>query len=176
MRGSLRVEEALVLLESSGAPGHLVRHARLVLEVADALCGVLLPFAPGLLVDEIRVGAVLHDIGKILHPEELHQKGRLHEEAGRELSLSLGVPPVFAEHCVAHGTWKDPGRTLEQLVVALADKLWKGKRVEVLEARVIEMLSGDGEGLDWSLLVELDGAFEAIASAGSKRLERSLGG
>jgi hypothetical protein len=65
---------------------------------------------------------------------------------------------------------------LEQLVVALADKLWKGKRVEVLEARVIEMLSGDGEGLDWSLLVELDGAFEAIASAGSKRLERSLGG
>ena len=61
----------------------------------------------------------------------------------------------------------------EELLIALADHLWKGKRNEELEKRVItgvENLSGRDK---WEMFVELDSHFESIAAGGSDRLARS---
>jgi hypothetical protein len=63
--------------------------------------------------------------------------------------------------------------SLEELLVALADKLWKGARHEKLERRVIEGVAGKfGKGV-WDVFVELDTGFEEIAAGGAARLERS---
>ncbi|HMC58410.1 MAG TPA: hypothetical protein VKJ01_04380, partial [Candidatus Solibacter sp.] len=60
-----------------------------------------------------------------------------------------------------------------ELVVALADKLWKGVRDSELEERVINLVASN-LGMDrWELFVELDTAFEVIAGDGADRLERS---
>lgn len=63
--------------------------------------------------------------------------------------------------------------SLEELLVALADKLWKGVRKRDLEERVIDRVAA-ALGTDrWNVFLELDTLFEEIAADGSKRLERS---
>jgi len=63
--------------------------------------------------------------------------------------------------------------TLEELLVALADKLWKGVRNPKLEERVIDLVAAALGRSRWDIFVELDTCFEAIAADGSSRLERS---
>ena len=63
--------------------------------------------------------------------------------------------------------------SLEELVVALADKLWKGVRKADLEERVADAVASALGGDRWDLFVELDTLFEEIASEGALRLERS---
>lgn len=62
---------------------------------------------------------------------------------------------------------------LEDLLVALADKLWKGKRVAELEQRVITALARSSGRDAWSLFVVLEDCFETIAAGGAARLARS---
>ncbi len=63
--------------------------------------------------------------------------------------------------------------SLEELLVALADKLWKGVRRADLEQQVIAALA-QRAGVDaWSLFVDLDSCFEAVAGKGDDRLARS---
>ncbi|HEY5374166.1 MAG TPA: hypothetical protein VIK01_10805 [Polyangiaceae bacterium] len=63
--------------------------------------------------------------------------------------------------------------SLEELLVALADKLWKGVRDSELEERVINLAASNLAMDRWELFVELDTAFEVIAGDGAQRLERS---
>jgi hypothetical protein len=63
--------------------------------------------------------------------------------------------------------------SLEELMVALADKLWKGVRNEALEQRVIDAVAEALGKTRWDLFVELDTLFEAVAADGSRRLEQS---
>jgi hypothetical protein len=64
--------------------------------------------------------------------------------------------------------------SLEELVVALADKLWKGVRHPGLEKLVIDAAS-QHRGVDsWELFVELDSIFERVAAEGDARLRRSI--
>ena len=56
--------------------------------------------------------------------------------------------------------------SLEELLVALADKLWKGKRVEALELLVIDRIATLLAQDRWELLIQLDSCFEAIAANG----------
>ena len=87
--------------------------------------------------------------------------------------LSHGVPARVARVCVSHGAWDSDGLAIEELMVALADKLWKGRRVEALEKRFIDRAVAVS-GLDrWSLWVKLDSVFEQIADGGFDRLSRS---
>ena len=53
--------------------------------------------------------------------------------------------------------------------MALADKLWKGKRVQALEDCVVARVAGDR----WDERVRLDDLFAAIADGGAERLARS---
>lgn len=155
---------ARALLVELGAPARLLRHVDLVLEAGERLVAGLGPLD----AEAVRVGILLHDCGKIEHPAELDGPGDRHEAAGEALLLARGVPADVARICRTHARWEE-AETLEELVVALADKLWKGTRVQALEDRVVAWVAGDR----WDERVRLDDLFEAIADGGAERLARS---
>lgn len=87
--------------------------------------------------------------------------------------LEAGVSPKLARSCVSHARWADEGVTLEERLVALADKLWKGKRETALEELVVEEVARRSGGDRWSVFTSLDEAFETIAAGADDRLARS---
>ena len=169
----MTVAQAMALLKAVGAPDRLLRHAELVREAADLILDALgeqrIPVDGAF----VRAGAVLHDAGKSLHPEELSAAGARHEAAGERMLVERGVPPALARVCRSHAQWASMDTSLEELLVALADKLWKGVRVPQLEDRVISEASARANRERWDLFVALDSAFEAIAADGDDRLARS---
>lgn len=165
--------DALHLVRSLGASPRLIRHVQLVGKAADLLLAAF--HREGIPIDPTRVqiGVVLHDVGKIAFPIELDEPGHAHEEAGEAMLLAAGVGPSLARICVAHARWSLPGLAFEELVVALADKLWKGKRETALEELVIDRAALIGQRDRWEVFASLDETFEAIADRASDRLERS---
>jgi hypothetical protein len=117
---------------------------------------------------------VFHDAGKIQHAAELAGPGSEHEPAGQALLLSASVDAAVARCCMSHARWADMETSFEELVVALADTLWKGKRNEVLEKRVVEGAAARVGRPFWDLFVPLDTQFEDIAGGGPGRLARSV--
>lgn len=67
----------------------------------------------------------------------------------------------------------DDALPLEELLVALADKLWKGKRVAKLEQRVLASLSLSTGEPPWRAFMCLDPVFESVADLAGQRLARS---
>jgi hypothetical protein len=137
------VETARQLLVDLDAPPRLLRHVELVGEAAELLLAKLALLGAPLRTDLVRVGVVLHDVGKIVHPAELSGGGAEHEPAGEALLLKRGVSPELARICVSHARWRRMPVSLEELVVALADKLWKGVRDSELEERVINLVASN---------------------------------
>jgi hypothetical protein len=165
--------DAYALLKKLGAPNRLIRHAELVSQTAALLLAELqIPGVP-LNARTVQFGAILHDAGKIGHPEELYEPGTLHEKGGQALLLECGVEPEIAGCCASHGTWNLPNVSLEERVVALADKLWKGKREADLELSVIDEIALRLNISRWAAFERLDSAFERIAAGGWERVERS---
>lgn len=167
-------EQARALLRALGAPPRLLRHVALVGEAAEVLLAKLQRLGVPIDAAFVRVGIILHDLGKVLHPHELDQPGDQHEAAGEALLLARGVPENLARVCVTHARWDQPDVSLEELLVALADKLWRGKRLPTLEERIIDMTAARIRKQRWDLFVALDACFETIADEGSARLSRSL--
>jgi HD superfamily phosphodiesterase len=165
--------DALALLQSLGAPPRLVRHVRLVAEAAEQLLACLAQLDVPLDAELVRAGVILHDAGKILHPGELDGPGSRHEPAGEALLLEHGVSPELARICRSHAQWDEMSVSLEELLVALADELWKGVRKSELEERVIDAVAAALAKDRFSSFVELDTLFEDIAADGPSRLERS---
>jgi putative nucleotidyltransferase with HDIG domain len=165
-------ETALDFLRFHDAPPRLLRHAVVVRSVAESLTSELSTPALGLDADLILAGAVLHDAGKLLHPQELSQPGELHEAAGRGLLLEAGFAPDLARICISHADWRG-AETLEELIVALADKLWKGKREPELEQRAIEEVAKRRGESVWAVFSQLDEVFERLAEGGHRRLLES---
>jgi hypothetical protein len=161
--------DALELLRTLGAAPWLVRHHELVVEAA----GLLVAGLSGVRFDRgaVLIGAALHDAGKIVHPDEMSAPGHRHEQAGRELLQANGVPGELARFCVTHAAWE--GGTLEDHLVALADKLWKGKRDEPLERAVVELIAAASGSEPWQVFERVDALCEAIAADGDDRLARS---
>lgn len=170
------MESALQRLAELGASPHLVRHHELVLEAATLLVTAWCEVVPGVAFDERQVlqGAALHDAGKIRFPEELAVPGHRHEEAGEALLLEAGVAPDVARHCVLHASWADHTDDIEVLLVALADKLWKGKRVPELEEALVRVALERSEESEWEVRMRLDDVFERVAEGGQERLARSV--
>jgi len=166
-------EDAYRLLAELGAPPRLLLHVQLVGEAADRLIEEY--SALGLKIDAqlIRIGVALHDVGKIDHPTELDGPGAMHEAAGEALLLSRGLQPEIARCCVTHAKWQGEEVSFEERSIALADKLWKGKREEALELAVIDGVATQLHVKRWDVFTRLDGLFEDIAAGGSERLERS---
>lgn len=89
------------------------------------------------------------------------------------LLLANGVQPEVAQCCISHAAWKSDGVSFEERPVALADKLWKGKREADLELAVIDEIA-HRLGCDrWDVFAQMDSVFEEIAVSGSERLQRS---
>jgi hypothetical protein len=145
----------------------------LVGEAAEDLVAGFVRLGIPLDAEFVRVAAVLHDAGKAVHREELDRPGAAHEPAGERLLLEQGVSQDVARICRSHAQWRDVAQTLEELVVALADKLWKGARVVELEELVIQRAALAARRDRWDLHVELDAIFEVVASGADARLSRS---
>ncbi|MBX3449650.1 MAG: HD domain-containing protein [Planctomycetaceae bacterium] len=165
-------EEAFDVLKQIKASPRLVRHAELVLEAGEALIDFLEELNVAFDRELIRVGIILHDAGKTLHPEELTGSGSEHEEAGERMLLERGVDPAIARCCRSHARWFEMDCTLEELVVALADKLWKGNRDGDLELTTIDRLAQAIRVERWDLILHADSTFEAIAASWPERLLR----
>lgn len=166
-------EEALAWLALRGAHPWLVRHHELVLEAARELHDASIELALTLDRDLVLIGAALHDAGKMVHPSEMSAPGSLHEEAGQALLTYAGLHRL-SRVAVSHARWSAPGTTLEDRFVALADKLWKGKREPTLEEAVIDEVARQKACDRWDVFTKLDALFERIADAGPERLSRSV--
>lgn len=161
------------MLRELGASTRLMRHVELVGEAAELLLAALRQ--QRVPIDEafVRAGVVLHDVGKTVHPEELSGPGSRHEATGERLLLDHGVDPRIARVCRSHAQWSSLDASLDELVIALSDKLWKGVRRADLEERVIEGAARAVKRDRWDLFIPLDAAFEEIAALGADRLARS---
>lgn len=169
----LSVIEAEALLRDLGAPSRLVTHVRLVGEAAEAILSHVRTMGVQIDADFVRLGVVFHDAGKVLYPDELDGPGSQHEPDGERLLIEHGVEPRLARCCLSHARWSQMEVSLEELLVALADKLWKGVRHAELERQVIDGAAGKLGKDFWEVFVELDTCFEEIAAGGAERLERS---
>jgi HD domain len=165
------LNEAYQLLEDLGALPKLILHVQLVNEAAEQLLVQLEHLRIPIDRQWVIFGVAFHDAGKILHPGELIAKGNYHEAAGETLLLKHGLDPTIARCCRSHAQWQEMDCALEELCVALADNLWKGKRNQALEKIVIDRME---IGRDyWKIFMVMDGCFEAIAAGGDGRLLRS---
>ncbi|MGW1777650.1 HD domain-containing protein [Streptomyces sp. NPDC002143] len=164
--------EVAALLAEVGAQPRLVAHLRAVHDVADRLVDWIGAHCPAAAVDREAVlfGAATHDIGKTLHPGELSGPGARHEEAGRELLLAQGVRPDLARFAGTHASWTAPDVGLTDLLVSLADKVWKNKRVADLEDLVVAELSRAGGRPVWQEFLDLDEFLTGLGEDADRRL------
>lgn len=168
------VQDAIELLKLIDAPPRLVMHHKLVVEAAQKLVKEIksrfnLKFDASLVL----IGAALHDCGKVIYPQEMTGSGNQHESTGEQMLLSTGISPEIARFCRTHAQWAETDITLEDLLVALADKLWKGCRDEALESTVINYIAQESNLPTWKVFVDADLVFETIALEGPNRLIRS---
>lgn len=171
--------EARALLQtlptaSEPARQRLRRHGELVLEAGELLLSALHTAAVGVAIDadRVRCGCLLHDSGKLLYPEELDVPGRRHEAAGQRMLQEHGVADDVAVFCATHGD-VTRATSLEELLVTAADKLWKGKRVDVVEEALVEAVA-DAMGTEkWEVFAWVDEVATRIAAGGAARLARS---
>lgn len=167
-------DDAYELLISLGANDRLIEHLQLVGAAAKDICLLMQKLNISFDSALVMIGAACHDAGKVLFPNELNEAGSLHEIAGEKLLLQKGVSAEIARFCVSHACYDKMYTSFEELLVALADKLWKGKRVPDLELLVIdasaELLKADR----WSVFEELDNGFEDIARNGHHRLQSTI--
>ena len=160
------------LLDRLQSPPRLVAHLTLVHDVAVRIVDFLDRW-PGLPLqrDEVLFGAATHDIGKTVHVDELDGPGHRHEAAGRELLHARGYDARLARFAISHADRRSDDRDLEDLLVALADKVWKGKREADLEERVAQQIAKAIRLELWDVLLPLQDSLDEIAAASPLRLE-----
>ncbi|MFF9772384.1 HD domain-containing protein [Streptomyces sp. NPDC013978] len=165
-------ERAVTLLRSLGAPPRLAAHLRLVHDVAHELADWVERRYPELPFDRAAAlfGAATHDIGKVTHLGELSGPGSAHEEAGRRLLLEHGVEPEWARFAGTHAAWTEPGTGFEDLLVSLADKVWKNKRVRELEDLVVDRLAQVSGRPAWEEFLALDDLLDPLGADADRRL------
>jgi len=163
---------ASALLRRAGAPPRLAAHLRAVHDVAVSLTGWLETACPAARFDREAVlfGAATHDIGKIVHREELSEPGALHEPAGEQLLLSAGVEPRRARFAGTHASWHSERAGLEDHLVSLADKVWKAQRQEDLEQLVVDRIALLNAQAPWEAFLALDDCLTGLAAGADARL------
>lgn len=165
--------EAQRLCDELEAPPRLVAHLRLVHDVACQIVIGLKERFPALAfdADAVRFGAAIHDLGKVLHPDELTGSGKRHEDDGHGLLEAHGVRPELARFARTHGAWNEES-PLEDLLVAVADAVWKGERIDDLEGFVVQRVAKQTRLEEWAVFSVLDLLLTVIASLGQARLTR----
>jgi hypothetical protein len=118
----------------------------------------------------ILFGAATHDIGKMLVPAELSQPGSTHETIGEAHLLMVSIPPLLARFARSHGLAPEH-LPLEDTLVVVADKVWKGQRNAAVEARLVTLLSEAVAQPAWQTFDAVDKILERLARDGDRRLE-----
>ncbi|MGI5506645.1 phosphohydrolase [Lentzea sp. CA-135723] len=106
----------------------------------------------------------------MLHPNELSGPGHDHEPAGHALLRARGVEERLSRFAGTHASWTADGITLEELLVSLADKVWKAKRVPDLEQLVTGHLAQASGQEPWEVFLALDDELDRIAAGADARL------
>lgn len=165
-------DRVMQLLRDLGAPPRLAAHLRAVHDVAYQLVDWVADRYPALRFDREAVlfGAATHDIGKIAHIAELSGPGSAHEEAGRELLLAQGISPELARFAGTHAAWTGPEIEIEDLLVSVADKVWKNKRVPDLEDLVVTRLAEASGRPAWEEFLAFDDLLTSVGDDASQRL------
>jgi len=167
-------DEVLDLCRRVGAPPRLLAHLILVHDVARMLAIRVQTAFPALNFDKDAVffGAATHDLGKAIHREELSEPGKLHEFCGVELLKEHGVQENLAHFAYTHGNWNgsQPAQ-IEDLMVALSDNCWKGKRVPDLEALITDALVESTGEPQWKCYAALDDILQDLTANADARIE-----
>lgn len=163
---------ACQLCERLNAPDRLVAQLAVVHDAAVEIIQGIAECFPSLDFesDAVLYGAATHDMGKVLHPEEPTGASNQHEIDGPVLLAQHGVPSHLARFSRTHGAWSREELTLEDPLVAVADPIWKGQRLESLETQLIERIAKQTTAEQWQVFDELDGLLEQIARRGDERL------
>ena len=162
----------MALLRRVSAPPRLIAHLILVHDFAATLIERIDQAFPGLTFDRDAVlfGAAVHDIGKAVHHDELVEAANRHDKRGLELLKSMGVPEHKARFAYTHRNWSDNNVTFEDLLVAMADKWWKGKRIEDLESKAADHLARASQKPRVTCYAALDEILESLARDAQARL------
>jgi hypothetical protein len=165
--------EIVDLLCRVDAPPRLAAHLRVVCDVAVQLVESFGDAFPSFRFDVAAVvyGAAAHDIGKVLHTSELEAPGNDHERDGYRLLIESGVPSGLARFARSHGDWSASDATVEDEIVALADKVWKGRREEELEHKLLSRISAAENEEPWRVFARLDDLLTAISTEADRRLD-----
>ncbi|MEU6371723.1 HD domain-containing protein [Streptomyces sp. NPDC046909] len=165
-------DQAAELLQQLDAPPRLAAHLRAVHDVAHRIVEWLEPRHPALPLDRDAVlfGAATHDIGKTTYIAELSGPGSAHEDAGRELLLSHGIAPHLARFAATHAAWTGPDIGIEDLLVSVADKIWKNKRVPELEDLVVRRLAEASGRPVWEEFLDFDDLLTTVGEGADARL------
>jgi len=160
-------------LQQLQAPSRLIAHLTLVHDVAHTLVSKVDGEWPNLQYDRtaVLIGAATHDIGKALKPGELLASGKEHEEIGVALLRKAGFPEEHARFAWTHGgETREADPTLEDLLVRIADTVWKGIRSETLEKQICESLAERTNENNWEIFMKLDDIICDITETSDERL------
>lgn len=163
-------KDACQLLRRLGVAPQLAEHLQRVAQAATELVDALRTMGVPVDGESVIAGARLHDVGKSLVPAELHNPGTEHERLGHALLVEHGVPDNVARAAWVHGSWSDRAESLEDLLVALADKLWKGARHDELEQAVVETIAARCSLDTWDVYPWFIAACDDLAIGADARL------
>jgi hypothetical protein len=176
-KGGVKIEirklppEIVELLGKLGASQRLIAHLALVHDVAIRIMREVDQLWPCLKYDRqaVIIGAATHDIGKTIHADELSDSGNQHETIGPGLLIQHGIPEIYARFALTDGQWEQ-STGIENLLVALADKIWKGTRNKDLEMKIARQVSSVCAEEVWSVYIKLDDILSPIAKDADERL------
>jgi len=165
-------EEITELLEILNSPVRLKRHLSIVHTTAFEILKQLKIEWPILKLNQelILFGAATHDIGKTEITDELFESGKKHELTGKTILLNHGFTKEQSRFAITHGNWQDESLRIEDLLVALSDKIWKGNRVDDLEKLVGQKLSSMLNCDYWEVYGKLDSILSQIALGADEKL------
>jgi hypothetical protein len=161
------------LLAVVEAPPRLVAHLTLVHDVAAQLVPALRQAFPAINVDEQAVlfGAATHDIGKAEATSELSAPGKSHEHLGEALLRRHGVVPALARFARTHGLSADAAtHTIEDLLVIVADTIWKGRRDQTIDDVLTRTLTSSTMPT-WKVYDTIDTILTQLAEGADARLD-----
>jgi hypothetical protein len=161
------------LLRGLDASPRLLAHLVLVHDVAAHLLEALAETWPHLPIDAgaVLLGAATHDIGKVRVPEELTGPGTTHALLGQQLLEEHGFSTELARYARTHETWiEEPDMAPEDLLVALSDYLWRGKRDAALEGAVTSWITNAVSATPWAVFLDFDDIATDLAQDAPRRL------
>lgn len=162
----------LPLIDHHKMPPRLLAHLGFVYDVEQSLVTWLQKHYPQVAFDNDKVlfGAATHDIGKVIATDELTMPGSMHENVGYQFLIEQGISPSLARFTLTHSAWTAPECNLEDWLVSLADKVWKGKRVVELEDLIVQQIIDITNKDHWEVFLSLDDLLVAISDDADRRL------